>query len=571
MLVVHLEDKFGVIKLLLFRFNREPETRPAAADKSGYGVEDVRAEAFREALDDLFRLHGRSVRRREGSVLGEPDVHIGKITQVLGEELGLQLGHEKATEGQEGERAGKDLPAVCDGQASYPEIEPREPLRPPFLQRRLHLAARPEEVVGNQWREGEGNDPGGDEGAGHDHGQRVKKLADISRQDQEGEVGHDVRYRGEEHGLGELRGTDPGGGEGGPSRGELPFDGVPGDDGNIDEESQGEDEGADGDLLEIEPQEVHHPEGHGEGQRDGCRQEQGGSPFPESDEGYEDHKGDGLVEAFHEKIDVFPDLERLVRGLGDNQVFREALLQVFKAQVHGLPELADLLARPHLDGQGDRPVPLPATRPVPPGVKIEKTGWAFISPDDVHEITEVDGSPLGRGGDDHIPDFLFILEFTGGVYGEVFSRDLDDAPGQGDVPGVQDISDLSRLEAVRGETFLGIFEIDRFREDSVPGDLGNLGDSVKSLLDQVGEIVEFPVGVLLPGGLGEDFLGRSGVTDENGLPRVGVEFRGVKAFTDETLPVGPDVLIGGIGEAVETDETPALQEPALSEKVVPFD
>ena len=150
-LVVHLDDDLGVVQLLLLGRDREPEARAAAADERGERLAGRRAACrplpgalavlVGHLADDRLDLVARVSRgRRERRVLGQPDVDVREVRQVLGEERVLQL---PATATPRDERARSDAtsdrPAMLDGPADDAVVELAEAARAALLDRRLRL------------------------------------------------------------------------------------------------------------------------------------------------------------------------------------------------------------------------------------------------------------------------------------------------------------------------------------------------------------------------------------------------------------------------------------------------
>jgi hypothetical protein len=106
-----------------------------------------------------------------------------------------------------------------------------------------------------------------------------------------------------------------------------------------------------------------HAERHREGERN-ADASSSRAPLPEPDERDQHHQGNRFPQAVHEQVDILLHLERLIGGARNDQVGREPVAQDGKGRIHRLAEDADLLSRPHLEREGDRPpVPLPAESP----------------------------------------------------------------------------------------------------------------------------------------------------------------------------------------------------------------
>ena len=120
-LVEDLHQHLRVVGLRLLRRRREPEARPAAADERRHRLEHrpwsgavlgmrlrvVAGDAPDRLLDLVDDLRGRRDRR----VLGQPDVDVGQVLQVLREVLRLELRHEEAAEGEHEQRRRRGPPS----------------------------------------------------------------------------------------------------------------------------------------------------------------------------------------------------------------------------------------------------------------------------------------------------------------------------------------------------------------------------------------------------------------------------------------------------------------------------
>ena len=175
---------------------------------------------------------------------------------------------------------------------------------------------------------------------------------------------------------------------------ELSLDGIAGHDRVVDEQAEGDDERGDRHLLDVEAQQVHHREGHGERERNGEPHDQRRPPLPEADERDENHQRNGLVEAAHEELHVLSHLQWLVGGPRQHQVRGEQRGHPGEGGIHGGAEVADLPARAHLHGQGDASRPPPGAVGLARAVVVQISGW-LVATNEVHGVAQVDGSSRG--------------------------------------------------------------------------------------------------------------------------------------------------------------------------------
>src|SRR5205823_13905160 len=77
------------------------------------------------------------------------------------------------------------------------------------------------------------------------------------------------------------------------------------------------------------------------------------APFPKSNQRNDDDKDDRFVQCTQEQMNVFFDLEGLVRGMGDDQVRWKNLFELGQFPVDGLAERRDLPLVAHVDRKRD--------------------------------------------------------------------------------------------------------------------------------------------------------------------------------------------------------------------------
>jgi len=299
--------------------------------------------------------------------------------------------------------------------------------------------------------------------------------------------------------VGQPRGSQPRRDDARLAGVQLALDGVAGDHRVIDEQSQRQDERGDGHLLQVDAQQMHEPEGHGQGQRNRQRHERRRPPFPESDERHQNHQDDRLVQAVHEQLHALGHLQRLVGGPGQDQVRREQLPQLAQRHVHFLAEFADLFAGPHLDRKGDGAGTLPPSGGIPDGEEVQVGRGALIAAEYVRAVAQVNRRAVVGGAHDHIADLPLALELPRGVDHDVLAAGLQHAARQHDIAGVEDLLDLALLHAGGRQSFLGIFQEHPLVQNAGAVDLGNRLDGLQGFLDQIGVIVELPESVLVAG------------------------------------------------------------------------
>ena len=99
-----------IIRLPRFRSRREPEPRPTSAHERSQRLQDalrllvLPAVFFCNFPDDALRFSAGLRRHLQRSVLGQPDVYVRQVLQILGKELLWQLPKKHEPDGQNAER-----------------------------------------------------------------------------------------------------------------------------------------------------------------------------------------------------------------------------------------------------------------------------------------------------------------------------------------------------------------------------------------------------------------------------------------------------------------------------------
>jgi hypothetical protein len=245
------------LELLQHGADGEPEPRTAAADKRRQTRQHVLlavlAAVLRgDAADDLFTLSRGAIGGGERRVFGQPDVDIREIRIVLREEARLQLRADRGAAGEKHERCEQHLPTVVDSPRAEAVVRAEETARAQLGARHFLLRAAAQEVIAEERDERHRHDARRDERAGQHDRQRVEKDAGVAFEDQQRQVGDDVRDRGEENRGGELRRSEPCRDERRLSFVQGAFDGIAGDDRIIDEQAEGDDQRGHRHLLQVD-------------------------------------------------------------------------------------------------------------------------------------------------------------------------------------------------------------------------------------------------------------------------------------------------------------------------------
>ena len=116
-----------------------------------------------------------------------------------------------------------------------------------------------------------------------------------------------------------------------------------------------------------------------------------------------------------------------------------------------------------------------------------------------------------------------------------------------------------------------VVEIDLLRQHALAFNLGNFRSTLNRPCDQIGEVVEFAIGIAVSGNRGE-FRGRLlWITNKNALPGVRMNFSPVKSFLGDAISGCADFFIGSIGEAIGSDEAVSAKGVAFGDDLLLFD
>src|ERR1700730_15475736 len=135
-------------------------------------------------------------------------------------------------------------------------------------------------------------------------------------------------------------------------------------------------------------------------------------------------------------MDVFLYRQRLVGGVGSDQVGRKDAMQLCEFRVDGLAEFGDLLLIAHIDGDGDSATAAPVSVAVPPGVIVQVVRRSLVSATYIDEIAQVYGSACRGGGHNAVADSLGVFELPGRSEGDLALTGFEHAAWRDDVVGL---------------------------------------------------------------------------------------------------------------------------------------
>ena len=145
---------------------------------------------------------------------------------------------------------------------------------------------------------------------------------------------------------------------------------------------------------------------------------------------------------------------------------------------------------------------------------------------------------------------------------------LDLPAAERGVAGPQDVAQPAQGDPVGRQPLLREAQRHLLVQDPETLDLAHLRDGLEGALHDVGEALQLPVAVLVPGDRQEARPGPGGVAHDGRLPRVGVELRHPEPLFDEPPQVREDRRVGELGDAVHPDERRAHQEPGIAQDAV---
>lgn len=207
-----------------------------------------------------FDSGSRSIRERERRILGQIDVDIREVRQILREELMLQSGSYREADGKYDEGKEQSKPPVLDCQPAHTIVGRAKSTRAPLLNR--GFGAGPEQIVAEERNKRHGDESRSDQRAGDHDRQRVEKLSCITAQQHERHISHDVRDRGVHDRFRQLSGAEPGRDERRMVDGEIALDRVTGYHRIIHKQPERNNQGCDRDLLQVNSDRLHHAERH---------------------------------------------------------------------------------------------------------------------------------------------------------------------------------------------------------------------------------------------------------------------------------------------------------------------
>src|SRR5438105_8221648 len=114
-------------------------------------------------------------------------------------------------------------------------------------------------------------------------------------------------------------------------------------------------------------------------------------------------------------MNVFLNLQGLIRGVRDDEVRGKNLFKVCKFLIDRLTEVCDLLLIAHIDRQGDCTAALPLSSGVQPRVIVQIGGRSLIAGKNLDQIPQINGSSSRGLSDSNFPNCVSAFELAGRI------------------------------------------------------------------------------------------------------------------------------------------------------------
>ncbi len=114
-------------------------------------------------------------------------------------------------------------------------------------------------------------------------------------------------------------------------------------------------------------------------------------------------------------MNVFLNLQGLIRRMGDDEIRRKNLFKLGKFLIDRLTEVCDLLLIAHVDRQGDCTAALPLSSGVLPRVIVQICGGSLIAGKNLDQIPQTNGRSSQGLSDNNFPNCVSAFELAGGI------------------------------------------------------------------------------------------------------------------------------------------------------------
>ena len=279
----------------------------------------------------------------------------------------------------------------------------------------IALRLNADDVIAEERRDHDGNDPREQQRGGDDGKERGAELRCHALRESDGDEACACDERARQHGKRRRTEGVRGGAEAVKPLFELDAHHLDGDDLIVDQKPEGDDERTQRHLLQVDARTVHEEEDARQYERDAAGDDEPRTKA-ERQKAHGEHDDDGFSERVDEIIDGFCDDLRLVGDLMDFQAERQVVLERGDFLLQILAERQDVAARAH--GNGDAHGRL--------AIEVHlRLGRLGIAARDARNVTEAEGAPAG--GDRQGADRLKVVESARDAHIDVVRLRLDHA------------------------------------------------------------------------------------------------------------------------------------------------
>src|ERR1700720_1090185 len=150
-------------------------------------------------------------------------------------------------------------------------------------------------------------------------------------------------------------------------------------------------------------------------------------------------------------MNVFLNLQGLIRGMGDDEILRKNLFKLCKFLIDRLTEVCDLLLVAHIDRQGDSTAALPLSSGVLPRVIVQIGSRSLIAGKNLDQIPQIHGSSSRGLSDSDFPNCVSAFELARGIDNDLSLPCLECASRGRVIAGATTLPEGCRSNSVLGE------------------------------------------------------------------------------------------------------------------------
>ncbi len=340
-----------------------------------------------------------------------------------------------------------------------------------------------QDARGHHGREGERDHGGDKDGDGEGDGEFAEETADHVAHEEQGDEHGDQRDGQRDDGEADLLAALEGGAHGRFAGFDVARDVLDHHDGVVDDESGGDGERHEREVVEAVAQQVHHAEGADDGERHGDRRNDGGGEVAQEEEDDQDDQRHGEHELEFDVFDRGADGGGAVGEDVDLDVGRQAGLQLRQELVDAVDDGDDVGAglALHVDDDGGLAIhPGSLLRVL---CRIDDGGYVGGANRGAVAVGDDDGQVVGAGD-----------ELVVGVDGVGLARAVERALGLVDVGGGEGGAQVFEAEVVGGKLRgVGLHADGRLLTagDGDQADAGDLGDFLREVgVGRVFDLVE---------------------------------------------------------------------------------